>query len=79
MYFDEEAITSCYRADTLSSQPQRSAAGNSDWLFLVNYYYQWRILKPSGHKKAKKNFTVFVKTPNGTGENDTLKDTIGMA
>jgi hypothetical protein len=26
---------------------------------------QWQILKPSKKRKAKKNFTVFVKTPNG--------------
>jgi hypothetical protein len=30
-------------------------------------------------KKAKKNFTVFVRTPNGTGEKFTLKTTTGMA
>jgi hypothetical protein len=36
-------------------------------------------LKSSGKRKAKKNFTVFVKTPNVTEENDTLKDTMGMA
>jgi hypothetical protein len=30
--------------------------------------YQWQILNPSGKRKAKKNFTVSVKTPNGTGE-----------
>jgi hypothetical protein len=27
---------------------------------------------------AKKNFTVFVKTPNGTEEKDTLKGTTGQ-
>jgi hypothetical protein len=45
---------------------------------IASYCYQWRILKPKG-RKAKKNFTVFVKTPNGAGENHNLKDTIGMA
>jgi hypothetical protein len=30
---------------------------------IVNYYYQWQILKPSGKRKAKENFTVSVKTP----------------
>jgi hypothetical protein len=34
----------------------------------VNYYYQWQILEPSGQRKARKDFTVFVKTPNGTKE-----------
>jgi hypothetical protein len=46
---------------------------------IVNYSYQWQLLKPSGKRKAKKNFTVFIKTPDGTGENDTLEDIIEMA
>jgi hypothetical protein len=33
----------------------------------------------SGKRKAKKNFTIFVETPNGTEEKDTLKGTIAMA
>jgi hypothetical protein len=44
-----------------------------------NYYYQWQISKPSGKRKARKNFTVFVKKPNGEGEKTTLKGTTGMA
>jgi hypothetical protein len=30
---------------------------------IVNYYYQWQILKPRGKRKAKRIFTVSVKTP----------------
>jgi hypothetical protein len=45
----------------------------------VNYYYQWQTLKSSGKRKAEKNFTVFVKTPSGTEEKDTLKDITGIA
>jgi hypothetical protein len=33
---------------------------------IVNYYYQWQILKPSGKRWAKRRSTVSVKTPNGT-------------
>jgi hypothetical protein len=36
-------------------------------------------LKTQWKKKGKENFTVFVKTPNGTEEKDTLKDTAGKA
>jgi hypothetical protein len=36
-------------------------------------------LKTQWKKKAKKNFTVFVRTPNGTGEEITLRGTTGMA
>jgi hypothetical protein len=36
-------------------------------------------LKIHWKRKAKKNFTVFVRTPNGTGERITLKGTTGMA
>jgi hypothetical protein len=46
---------------------------------IFNYFYQWQILKPSGKRKAEKNFTVSVKTSNGTEENATLKGTTGMA
>jgi hypothetical protein len=35
--------------------------------------------QPSGKRKAKKNFTVFVKTPNGREEKATSKGTTGMA
>jgi hypothetical protein len=38
----------------------------------------WQISKPSGKRKARKNFTVFVKTPNGTREKTTLKGATGM-
>jgi hypothetical protein len=46
---------------------------------IVNYCYQRQILKPSRKRKVKKNFTVFVKTPNGTEEKATLEGTTGMA
>jgi hypothetical protein len=59
--------------------PTRKQSKQSEKVDIAHYYYQWQILKPSGKRKAKKNFTFFVKTPNGTGENDTSKDTIGMA
>jgi hypothetical protein len=36
-------------------------------------------LKPSGKRKAKRSFTVCVKTPKGTEEKATLKGTMGMA
>jgi hypothetical protein len=41
---------------------------------IINYYYQWQILKPSGKRRAKRRFTVCVKTPKGTEEAATLKD-----
>jgi hypothetical protein len=43
-----------------------------------SYYYQWQIFKPSGKRTTKKNFTVVVKTPNGTEERDILKGNTGM-
>jgi hypothetical protein len=46
---------------------------------IVNYYYQWQSLYPSGKRKAKKNFTVSVKTPNGIKGKANLKGTTGMA
>jgi hypothetical protein len=58
--------------------PTRRQSKQSKKVEIANYYYQWQIIKPKW-KKAKDNFTVFVKTPDGTKENDTLKDTIGMA
>jgi hypothetical protein len=45
----------------------------------VSYYYQWQILKTIGKRKAKRSFTVSVKTPNGTEDKTTLKGTTGMA
>jgi hypothetical protein len=42
---------------------------------IVNYYYQWQILNPIGKRKAKRSFTVSVKTPNGTENKATLRDT----
>jgi hypothetical protein len=44
---------------------------------IVDYYYQWQISKPNGKREAEKNFTVYVKTANGTGEKATLKGTTG--
>jgi hypothetical protein len=46
---------------------------------IVKYYYQWKILKPSGERKVKKNFTISIETPNETEEKATLKGAIGMA
>jgi hypothetical protein len=57
--------------------PTRRQSEESKKVETVNYYYQWQILKPSGKRTTKKN-TVFVKTPKGTEEKDTLKDTTGM-
>jgi hypothetical protein len=46
---------------------------------IVNYYYQWQILKPSGKRKAKRSFTVPVKNPSGIEDKATLKGLTGMA
>jgi hypothetical protein len=46
---------------------------------MVNYCYQWQFLKPNGKRKAKRSFTVSVKTPNGTEYKTTLKGTTRMA
>jgi hypothetical protein len=46
---------------------------------IIKYYYQWQILKSSGKRKAKRSFTISVKTPKGTKEKATLKGTTGMA
>jgi hypothetical protein len=46
---------------------------------IINYSYQWQISKSSGKRKATKNFTVFIKTPNGKAEKTTLQGTTGMA
>jgi ribonuclease HI len=35
---------------------------------IVNYYYQWQILKPRGKRSEKRSFAVSVKTPKGTEE-----------
>jgi hypothetical protein len=40
---------------------------------IVNYYYQWQILKPSGKRKAKRSFRVSVKTPKGIEEKVTFE------
>jgi hypothetical protein len=63
----------------LMKGPTRRQSKQSKKVEISNYYYQWQILKLSGKRKAKKNLTVFVKTPNWTAENDTSNDTIGMA
>jgi hypothetical protein len=44
-----------------------------------DYDYQWQILKPSGKRKAKRSFTVSVKTPKRTVEKATFKDSTVMA
>jgi hypothetical protein len=40
--------------------------------------YQWQTLKPIGKIKAKKSFTLSVKTQSGTEDKTTLKGTTGM-
>jgi hypothetical protein len=52
-----------------SNQPKKAE--------IVNY--QWHILKPIGKRKAKRSFTISVKTPNGTEDKTTLKGTTRMA
>jgi hypothetical protein len=39
----------------------------------------YNTVKPTGKRKAKRSFTVSVKTPKGTQERATLKGTRGMA
>jgi hypothetical protein len=46
---------------------------------VVSYYYQCQFFRPSGKRKAKRSFTVSVKTPKGTEEKATLKGITGMA
>jgi hypothetical protein len=60
-------------------RPTRRQSKQSKEVEIANYYYQWQILKPSGKRKARKNFTVFLKTLNGTEEKTTLKGSTGMA
>jgi hypothetical protein len=42
---------------------------------IVKYCYQWQILKSSGKRKTKRNFTFSVKTPKGAEEKAALKGT----
>jgi CxxC motif-containing protein len=46
---------------------------------VVKNYYQWQILEPSGKRKAKRSFTISVKTPKGIEEKATFKCTTEMA
>jgi hypothetical protein len=46
---------------------------------ILKCHYQWQILKHSGQTKAKRSFTVSVKTPKRPEETATLKGTKGMA
>jgi hypothetical protein len=59
--------------------PTRRQSNQSKKVEMAKYYYQWQILKPTGKRKAKMNFTMFAKTPNGIEEEDTLKGTTGIA
>jgi hypothetical protein len=59
--------------------PTRKKNSQSKKAEIVNYYYQWQILKPIGKRKANRSFAVSVKTPNGTEDKTTLKGTTGMA
>jgi hypothetical protein len=63
----------------LMRELSRWQSNQSKKIEIDNYYYQWQILKSSGKRKAKRNFTVFVKTPKGTEEKATLKGTTGIA
>jgi hypothetical protein len=58
--------------------PTRRQSKQSKKVEIVNYYYEWQILKPNGESKAKKYFRVLVKTPNGTEEKDTVKGPTGQ-
>jgi hypothetical protein len=60
-------------------EPAQRRSSQSEKAEMVNYCYQWHILKPNGKRKAKKSITVSVKTPKGTEEKATLKGTTGMA
>jgi hypothetical protein len=44
--------------------PTRRQSNQSKKVEIVNYYYQWKIVKPTGKRKAKKNFTVCDKIPD---------------
>jgi hypothetical protein len=59
--------------------PTQRKSKQSKKVEIVNYYYQWHILKLGGKRKAQRSFTVFVNTPNGREEKATLKGTTGMA
>jgi hypothetical protein len=63
----------------LTRGPTRRQGNQSKKVQIVYYYHQWQILKPSGTRKARKNFTVSVTTPKGREEKATLKATKGMA
>jgi hypothetical protein len=69
--------------DTVESKlmrgPTRRQSSQSKKAEIISYYYQWQILKASGKRKAKRSFTVSVKTPNGTEDKTTLKGSTGMA
>jgi hypothetical protein len=49
-------------------QLTRTQSNQSKKAEIVNYYYQWQILKPNGKRNAKRSFTVSVKTPKETEE-----------
>jgi hypothetical protein len=40
---------------------------------IVNYYYQWQILKPLRKRKAERSLTISVKSPKGAEEKATLR------
>jgi hypothetical protein len=52
----------------LMKELTRSQSNLSKRTEIVNYYYQWQILKPSGIRKTKRSFIISVKTSKGTEE-----------
>jgi hypothetical protein len=48
-------------------------------MFNLPITFFWQILKPREKRKAKRSFTVSVKTPKGAKKKATLKGTTGRA
>jgi hypothetical protein len=59
--------------------PTRRKNKQSNKVEIGKYSNHRQILTPNGPRKAKKNFTVSIKTPNRTEEKATLKGTTEMA
>jgi hypothetical protein len=57
----------------------RRQSSQSEKVKIFRCYYQWQILKPSEKRKAKRGFTVSVKTPKGTEKKANLKGTTEIA
>jgi hypothetical protein len=66
-------ILSIYFIISFNSEAKQSKKAE-----IVNYYYQWQILKPSGKRKAKRSFKFSVKTANWTEEKATMEGATGM-